>query len=184
MNTARILSAAVALSLVITAQPGRAAEGWPLGADPLATEEDGYTISGSSGDPADLEPSPLEKLGAGTKRFFATADAGTRKFLAATDAGTRDFLAATDAGTRRLVVGIGTGTKKLFTGTRDLLTPKKPPQARQSSSQYNIWGPGGNGLRKAGSPKKKSWLDSLFRVEEPEPVGSLKEWVGLPRVEP
>jgi hypothetical protein len=173
MNTARILSAAVALSLVITAQPGRAADGWPLGADPLATEEEGYTISGNVGDPADLEPSPLEKLGAGTKRFFATADAGTRKFLA-----------ATDAGTRRLVVGIGTGTKKLFTGTRDLLTPKKPPQARESSSQYNIWGPEGNGLRKAGSPKKKSWLDSLFRVEEPEPVGSLKEWVGLPRVEP
>ena len=78
------------------------------------------------------------------------------------------------------------GTKKFFAGARDVLVGKKPAPEKKPTNQYAPW------VRQPKDPryldsrkkKKKSWLDSLFRREEPKPPQSLKDWVGLPRLDP
>jgi hypothetical protein len=79
---------------------------------------------------------------------------------------------------------LGAGTKKFFTGARDLLTGKKPAPEKKPAYQYAPWSHNPKDLRQQSTAKKKSWLSSLFRPEKPKQVESLKDWVGLPRLEP
>lgn len=136
MKTARILSIGVVVALFMGVQPALA-DGWSL-----------------------------EKLNAGTTKFFSDTTAGTKKLFSDTATGTKRFFANTT-----------TGTKKLFTGVKDTFSWNKPvPKARQNP--FVPW------LRQAEAPnKKKSWIDSLFGREEPKQVDSLQDWVGLPRPE-
>ena len=77
---------------------------------------------------------------------------------------------------------LGTGTKKLLAGARDTLTWKKPAPKRKPTNQYVPWMQNPKNPRYARSQqKKKSWLGSLFRREEPKRVQTLKEFVGMPR---
>jgi hypothetical protein len=140
MKTARILSALGALTLVIVAGPAPAEEGWLDKLNPFAKKESHSTPAGRKHNVRKVQPSPLEKLNAGTKKFFA--------------------------------------------GARDTLTGKKPASKQKATNQYPTWSPTSNAPRQASSQKKKSWVDSLFRREKPKEVESMKEWVGLPRLEP
>ena len=142
MKTARILSAGLALALLMVVQPALAEEGWLDKLNPFAKKERQNTVSARRYHTRNVEPSPLEKLNA--------------------------------------------GTKKLFAGARDALTWKKPAPKRKPTNQHVPW------IRQPQDPrylsnrkkKKKSWLDSLFRREEPKQPQSLKDWVGLPRLDP
>ena len=142
MKIARILSAGSALALLMVAQPALAEEGWLDKLNPFAKKERQNTVSDRRYNTRKVEPSPLEKLNTGTKKFFA--------------------------------------------GARDALTWKKPAPKRKPTNQYVPW------IRQPKDPrhlssrkkKKKSWLDSLFRREEPKRAQSLKDWVGLPRLAP
>ena len=143
MKIARILSAGAALALLIVVQPALAEEGWLQKVNPFAKKENRNPNSiGRYNGRRRAEPSPLEKLDAGTKKFFA--------------------------------------------GARDALTWKKPAPKRKPTSQYVPWIPQPQDPRYLSSrkKKKKSWLDSLFRREEPKQPQSLKDWVGLPRLAP
>lgn len=83
---------------------------------------------------------------------------------------------------------LSASTKKFFTGARDALTWKKTPPKRRSTNRYGPRMRESNDLgyfrRQREKEKKKSWLNSLFRREEPKRVQSLKDWVGLPRPGP
>lgn len=141
MKTARIFSAGVTLALLIIAQPVLAEEGWLEKLNPFAKKEEYNPRSGSRYQVKKAEPSPLEKLSAGTKKFFA--------------------------------------------GARDMLTGKRPAPKPRPTNQYAPWVRDSKDPRYARGQKKKkrSWLDSLFRREEPKPVRSLQDWVALPRVD-
>ncbi len=110
--------------------------------------------------PYRAEPSPLERLNAGTQKFFADAGAGTKKFFA-------------DA---------GTGTKKFFAQTKNALTWKKPapkrtPAERMQRSLSAAY------LRPEKKPRR-SWLGSLFRREEALPSRSLSDFLAAERLDP
>jgi len=76
------------------------------------------------------------------------------------------------------------GPKKLLAGTRDALSLKKPASKGKPTGQHTRWNDSSQAPRQASSQKKKSWMDSLFRPEKPKQVESMKDWVGLPRLEP
>lgn len=145
MKNARILSAGVALALLIAVQPVLAEEGWLKKLNPFAEEEKPSPAWSRTYNAKRAEPSSLEKLGASTKKFFG--------------------------------------------GARDALTWKKTPPKRRPTNQYGPWVREPNDLgyfrrQQEKEKKKRSWLDSLFRREEPKQVQSLKDWVGLPRLDP
>ena len=140
MRIAQISSAGVAFALLIGVQPVLAEEGWLDKLNPFARKEKPVTTIDSRYNVAKARPSPLEKLGAGTKRFFA--------------------------------------------GARGLLTGKKPAPTSRPTTQYAPWSQGIGDPPDRSGQKKKSWLGSLFRRKEPKRVESLKDWVGLPRLDP
>lgn len=143
MRIARIFPAVAALAFLIVAQPALAEDGWFSRLNPFAAKEKetSSTIPVKRANVSSAEPSPLEKLSAGTKKFFA--------------------------------------------GARDALTWKKPAPKKTPTNQYAPW------MRPSKEPvypsdrnkKKKSWLDSLFRRKEPQRVESMKDFVGLPRLD-
>jgi hypothetical protein len=79
---------------------------------------------------------------------------------------------------------LASGTKKVFADTRDALTFKKPAPKQKATSQYAPWNRTSQVPRPVSNQKKKSWLDSLLGREKPKQVESMKDWVGLPRLEP
>jgi len=82
-----------------------------------------------------------------------------------------------EAGVKKL----GDGTKKFFTDTAETLRLKKPAAKRKPTSRYRPWSSYSKARKQE---EKKSWLDSLFRREEPEPIQSMKDFVGLERPSP
>jgi len=84
MKITRILSAVGALTLVIVAGPAPAEEGWLGKLNPFAKKETHSTVSSRKYNAKKAEPSPLDKLTSGTKKFFTgTRDALTGKKPAA-----------------------------------------------------------------------------------------------------
>lgn len=79
---------------------------------------------------------------------------------------------------------LASGTKKAFTGTWDALTFKKPAPKRKATAQPAPWNRTYQPPRPVSNQKKQSWLDSLLGREKPKQAESMKDWVGLPRVEP
>jgi hypothetical protein len=140
MKIARVLSAGAALTLAIVVQPALAEKGWLEKLNPFAAKESHIATSGQKYSVRKAEPSPLEKLNTGTKKFFASA--------------------------------------------RDTLTWKKPAPKKKPSNPYAPWIHTPTDTRHASKAKKQSWLHNLFWRDKPKPVGSLKEWVGLPRLDP
>ena len=168
MKTALIPSISVIVALFAGVQPA-GAESWSLDKPSASSRpEEHSTIYGRKYTrDSDLGQSPLEKLNAGTKKFFTDTTAGTKKLFSDTTAGTKKFFANTT-----------TGTKRFFAGVKDTFSWNKPaPRTRQNP--FVPW------LRQAEDPRKhkRSWIDSLFGREEPKQVDSLKDWVGLPRPE-
>jgi hypothetical protein len=151
MRVARVSLAAMVLSVLIVAQSGLAEPAWPQALNPLADWRRDDPASPMAGNAAAAKPSSLEKLGAGTKKFFAD---------------------------------LGTGTKRFFTGVNDVLTGKKRASKKGSTNSHASWSLSQQQSSPTSSRKKKSSLDWLLGREEPEPVESLKDWVGLPRLDP
>ncbi len=143
MKTVWSLCAGAVLVVLIVARPALAEEGWLGKLNPFAKKEkkeQPRTTWGGTYTPRKAKPSPLEKLGTGTKKFFA--------------------------------------------GARDVLTGKKHAPKRKPANHYTPWTRQSTDWRHTSSRKKQSWFDSLFRREEPKPVESMEDWVGLPRLEP
>ena len=164
MKIARILSAG-ATAILLIGSPPALAEGWsPAKLNPFAKRAENNTVSGRRHNVRSVEPSPLEKLNTGTKKFFADTNAGLTKFFADTDA----------------------GAKRFFAGAKGALTRKRPDPKRKPTNQYVPWVRAPNDPRypQQHTKQKNSWLDSLLGREEPKRVESLKEWVGLPRPTP
>ena len=127
------------------------------------------------------ERTPLEQVGAGTKKIVTDVGSGTVKLV--NNVG---------SGTKKVISGAGETTKNLFVGARDALSFNKPDPAPAPPGQVVPWmhDPNSGRYRQyAPQPpkEKRSWLglDSLFRSSEPaEPAGTWKEWWDLDRIDP
>lgn len=75
-----------------------------------------------------------------------------------------------------LVTKMSNGTKRLVTGTKDLITPDKPPQKTQ----------GLVAVRKADKPKppQQSLLGRIFNPKPTPPPSTVSEWMALDQVKP
>jgi hypothetical protein len=71
-----------------------------------------------------------------------------------------------------------TGPKHIVTGTKNMLTPKKPQTVRKS---------GTTGVQIAKSPKsadKPGFFKSMLHPEPPPPPKTIKEWMSLKQIHP
>ena len=92
MKIARILSAVGVLTLVIVAGPATAEEGWLGKLNPLAKKQTHSTPASRKHNVRKAEPSALDKLSSGTKKFFTgTRDALTGKKPAAQRKSTNQY---------------------------------------------------------------------------------------------
>jgi len=201
MKTAWTLSAGLTLAL-LAGGPTTSAQDrppsnfpWPAfgrEASRPAPYEYAYNPGGYSPYPAAYEPSPMERLNIGTKKFFRDVGNGTRQFLAETDAGTKRFFSDVGTGTQRFFHDVDTGTKKFFTGARDALGFDRSEPKADPGDAYVPWSQDPHSARyRQNSPlveeeEKASWLDfgSWFRSPEPKPVKTFDDWWALKRLDP
>ena len=174
MRAVRICSIILVPVLIFCCRPA-AAEGWslsdlnPFPKSTTQTRSAGYSTAHSAGYStassygSRKQPSSLDTIGRSVRQKF---DSDVKRL----SDGTKEFFAKTNA-----------GTKRFFADTRSALTGKKPSQTRRPLRHPWIRPPEDQRYVRQPQEQKISWFDRLLGREEPKPVETMSEWVGLPR---
>ncbi|HUT10963.1 MAG TPA: hypothetical protein VMY42_10730 [Thermoguttaceae bacterium] len=200
MKTAWTLSAGLALVL-LTGGHSASAQDRPPSDFPWLTNgqeasrpapyEYAYNPGTYSPYATDYQPSPIERLNTGTKKFFTDVGDGTKQFLAETDAGTKRFFSDVGTGTKKFFGDVDTGTKRVFAGARDAIGFDRPEPKTDPTDTYVPWSRDPHSARyrqfqPQAEEQKPSWPDlgSWFRPAEPKPAKTFDDWWALKRLDP
>ena len=80
---------------------------------------------------------------------------------------------------------LNAGTKEFFSKAKRTLTPNKAAEKEPAYRQHYPWNRPPRTRVRHQSPKKQTWLSSLFRRKESKPPPqSLDDWMNLKRMDP